>query len=77
MEMALDCAKYSKLPKAGGLEDQDAGYIEKLRILENVYRAFSSYSNTKTDQKTWTETYPGYWTIVAKVQRLRVNHGRA
>ena len=71
LEMALSCSRFGSLPRGGGIEGQKAGYPEKLKILENVYNAFSSYSNTQLDMKKWTDTYPDYWSIVGRIERMR------
>ena len=73
LELALDCAMFSGLPRGGGLEGQRAGHMEKLRILRNVHDSFHSMINTSMDQKKWSETYPGKFAIVAHIQRMRAN----
>lgn len=55
--------------------DQPAGILSKMMALSNVYNAFDSMLSTTMDQKKWSETYPSYWQIVARVQKLRMTHG--
>ena len=71
LELALDCAKYNKLPKVGALEDQDAGLISTLISLEAVYKSFSSMRYTRQNMKDWSESYVQMWGIVGRTEKLR------
>ena len=43
LELALECEEYQSLPYSGGVMDQPAGLLRKLRQVGNVYRAFREY----------------------------------
>ena len=71
LELALDCAKYNKLPKVGAMDDQDAGLISILISLEAVYKSFSSMRYTRQNMKDWTETNVQMWGVVGRTEKLR------
>jgi hypothetical protein len=41
--LSWDCQRYHCLPKAGGLEDQLARTMARMRAAQNVYDAMSAY----------------------------------
>lgn len=51
--------------------EQEADIIRKIRIMANVYNAYSSMKMTNTDQQKWSETNPQMWSIIAGVERMR------
>lgn len=71
LELALDCVRHKTMPRAGGIWEQPAGLMEKLRILHNVHDSYYDMVNTSMDQQKWTEAYPGKFSIVARVGRMR------
>ncbi len=71
LELALDCAKYSKLPRPGGIEDQEAGLISHIGTLEAVYKSFSSMRYTRQNMKDWTEAHEQMWGVVGRVEKLK------
>jgi len=61
------------MPRDGGLDEQEAGIMAKVRQLANVYNSFHSMISTKLDQHNWSESNPGMWAIVASVERMRAD----
>ena len=74
LELAITCDEYHALPVSGGVLDQPAGLMRKLRQVLNVYRAHRVY---KTDgQKPgesakWKNGHQDIWDIITWVNELR------
>ena len=73
LQLGLDCVQYTALPRGGGIYGQRAGLMRKLRMLTNVYNSFHSMLNTSLNQQKWSESNPQLWSIVASVERMRVD----
>ncbi len=58
------------MPKSGGLEDQPAGLITRMEIVENVYNAFVSMKRAKS-AATWADDNQDAFRIIANVQKMR------
>jgi len=58
------------LPEPGGLLDQPAGLIARMRKAHQVWSAFDSFWRARS-QKQWSETYPAAWKLKCSVDRLR------
>jgi len=77
LELALECEEYRALPYSGGVMDQPAGLMKKMRQCNNVYQAFKAY---KRDGKKageaakWKREHDDAWEIVSQVNGLRVKH---
>ena len=71
LELALDCAKFSSLPRGGGLQGQEAGLLDKLRVLEAVYKSFHDMRYTSLDMDKWTEANEPKFTTVVRVEKMR------
>ena len=72
LQLALDCSQYNMLPRLAGVEEQEAGIIDKMRRLGNVYNSYYSMINTSLNQQKWSETNPQMWGIVGRTERLKV-----
>mgnify|MGYP000974174965 FL=1 len=78
LELALECEEYRVLPYSGGVMEQPAGLMRKLRQVGNVYRAFVAYEREgKKPGKSakWKRENEGVWDIVNEVERLRAKYG--
>lgn len=71
LELALDCAKYTALPRGGGLHGQKAGLMDKLRILEAVYKSFHDMRYTPLDMAEWSERNEAKFATVVRVEKMR------
>lgn len=71
LQLALDCNQYNSLPRLAGVWEQEAGIIEKMRRLSNVYNSYHSMLSTSMNQQKWSETYPEMWGIVGRTERLK------
>ena len=60
--------------KSGGLEDQPAGFIKRIEIIENVYNSFYSMKHAKSAAE-WANSQPQAFGIVANVHKMRKNNG--
>ncbi len=70
----LDCLRFRTLPKAGGLDDQPAGLLEKMKLLSEVAQAIEAYEKEGKEpgkQATWCKKHPAWWKHVKRVRELR------
>lgn len=78
LELGLECEQYNSLPYSGGVMDQPAGLLKKLRQCVNVYTAFRLYKqggNKPGEMAKWKKEHEDVWDIISEVQELRVKHG--
>ncbi|RUM40209.1 MAG: hypothetical protein DSY80_10625 [Desulfocapsa sp.] len=59
------------MPKAGGLDDQPIGLMQKLTICLNTYNAMRSYTLNRQNFAEWVEKYPSYMDIWLEIKRMR------
>lgn len=74
LTLALDCEYYHALPHRGGVLDQPAGLLRRMRTATNVYRAFIEYNREGRQagkMAKWRNENSGIWEIVADVNRMR------
>jgi hypothetical protein len=57
--------------------EQSVKLTTNMRATKNVFAAFTSMLETNMDQEKWSKAYPGYWKIVGKVQRLRMEQKKS
>lgn len=72
--LALDCEFYRALPKGGGVLDQPAGLLRKMRTALNVFRAFIEYKREGRQagrMAKWRSENEQIWEIVAEVNKVR------
>jgi len=58
------------LPRAGGLDDQPAGLVSRMAIMENVYDAIRAWRRS-TNWTVWRAKNPEAWGVVGAVIELR------
>jgi len=78
LELALNCETYHSLPYSGGVLEQPAGLMRKLRQVGNVYRAFQMYKNEGQipgQSAKWKREHEQVWNIVMEVNELREKYG--
>jgi len=76
--LALDCEKYQALPISGGVWEQPAGLLAKMRKVVNVYRAYSlyqSHGNKPGEIAKWKRENEAVWNIIEWVEELRDSNG--
>lgn len=62
------CEELHVLPEAGGLRDQPAGLMNRLRYYGHVYKAMKAWNSREPGkEKDFTDRYPEYWRIVQLV----------
>jgi len=77
LELSLSCEEYHALPFSGGVMEQPAGLMRKLRQVGNVYRAFQIYKNEwqkPGETAKWKREHEQVWNIVQEVNELREQH---
>ena len=77
LELSLNCEEYRALPYSGGVMDQPAGLMRKLRQVGNVYRAFQAYKTEGQkpgESARWKREHEQVWNIVQEVNELREQH---
>ena len=78
LELALNCENYRALPYSGGVMEQPAGLLRKMRQVQNVYEAFRLYKkegNKPGEIAKWKRDNESVWDIVNQVERLRAKYG--
>jgi len=78
LELALNCETYHSLPYSGGVMEQPAGLLRKMRQVHNVYEAFRLYKkegNKPGETAKWKRENESVWDIVNEVERLRAKYG--
>jgi len=76
--LALDCEKYQSLPVSGGVWEQPAGLLAKMRKVVNVFRAYSlyqSHGNKPGEIAKWKRENEAVWNIIEWVEELRDSNG--
>lgn len=74
LELVWQHDRWGGLPNGGGLLDQPAGLLMRMRAAENVYRALTLYRTNGPppgEMATWCEAHTDVWRIVQQVQALR------
>ena len=74
----MTCEEYHALPFSGGVMEQPAGLMRKLRQVSNVYRAFQMYKNEGQipgQSAKWKREHEQIWNIVMEVNELRKKYG--
>lgn len=63
--------RYDRLPRGGGIEDQEAGLLERMTIIGEAYMAYAEYWElTPGTGAEWQRRHPGKWAIVAEIEGL-------
>ena len=78
LELALNCENYRALPYSGGVMEQPAGLLRKMRKVTNVYQSFKVYQqegNKPGESAKWKREHEGIWDIVSQVEELREKYG--
>ncbi len=78
LELSLTCDEYHALPYSGGVMEQPAGLMRKLRQVGNVYRAFQMWLNEGQkpgEAAKWKREHEQVWAIVREVNELRKQYG--
>ena len=74
LELALNCENYRALPYSGGVMEQPAGLLRKMRQVKNVYEAVRIYKrdgNKPGESAKWKREHEDIWDIVDQVEKLR------
>lgn len=78
LELGFECEQYKSLPMSGGLLDQPAGLMKKIRMALNVYHAVKVYERDGKkagEMAKWRREHEDIWNIVHEVNELRANYG--
>lgn len=78
LELALNCETYHSLPYSGGVMEQPAGLLRKMRQVNNVYEAVRLYKkegNRPGETAKWKRENESVWEIVNQVNELRTKYG--
>ena len=78
LELAFQVEQYNALPLSGGLYDQPAGLMRKIRQILNVYHAIRRHETEgKKPGETakWRKENEPVWNIVSEMNNLRTNYG--
>jgi hypothetical protein len=66
----FECLRFGVLYEGGGLADQPAGLLRRMRAAYNVYNAMLAWRDTKSMQD-FTRQHPQEWQVVQMVLKLR------
>jgi len=70
--------QYSALPLAGGLLDQPAGMLKKIRIVMNVFHSVKLYEQQGRkagEMVKWKQEHEDAWNIISEINELRERYG--
>jgi hypothetical protein len=67
--MMLAAAAYAE-PYSGGLLDQPAGLMKRMKIAKNIYNAFTGM-HAAEDKAEWQEHNPGEWKLVQDIWNMK------
>jgi hypothetical protein len=70
--------QFHALPNSGGLYDQPAGLMRKIRQVMNVYHAYEMYERDGQkagEMAKWRRKHEDLWNIVSDINELREQYG--
>lgn len=74
LRLAFACTRYGALPFSGGVLEQPAGLLERMRTAEAVYTAFMAYRSAQPGEHAkWKSEHPEAWEIIKRVKALRAS----
>ena len=68
-----DFRAFGALPEPGGLFDQPAGLLARMRHAEQVWRVYDGF-HSASSWKRWQTANPGAWALKTKIDKLRADH---
>ena len=74
----MSCEQYKALPTSGGVLDQPAGLMKKIRMVMNVFHAFKRYNQEGKkagEMAKWRQSHQDEWNIISEINELRANYG--
>jgi len=71
LALAWQCRAWGALPNAGGILDQPAGLLERMRQAEAVYAAMRAWLASDRSA-AWRNEHKDVWNIVKRIEALRV-----
>jgi hypothetical protein len=74
LQMAWDCQAWGALPEAGGMRDQPAGLMLRMRTCLSVFQAWRDYAvdgHKAGEMAAWAQEHAEEWRIVGEVKRIR------
>lgn len=78
LELGFQVEQYNSLPASGGLYDQPAGLMQKLRMVMNVYHAHRKYyedGDKPGEAAKWKRENEDLYNIILDIDDLRKNCG--
>jgi len=69
---AQQAQNYGALPNPGGLRNQPAKLMLEMRVLYNVWNAFSQFKGAGFSPD-WIKNNPGLWSVVTSVEEIRAS----
>lgn len=80
MELALafDCERYHQLPYSGGVLEQPAGLLQRVRAVANVYNAVRNYlreGKRPGEEANWKKNHRDEWDVIKHINELRKRYG--
>jgi hypothetical protein len=74
LELHWDCVTYHALPEPGGVRDQEAGLLRRMRILGNVFSVWQAWLHRRPGHEDeWIGGNQGKWQVVQDIRSLRQN----
>jgi hypothetical protein len=78
LELGFESQQFRALPYDGGILDQPAGLLKKIRMALNVHHAFASYQRhgqKPGEWAKWRKEHEDLWNIISEIEKLRENYG--
>lgn len=70
LALAFQCDRWHYLPRAGGIQDQPAGLLNKMNMSMSVYNAIQGY-NAAESTAEWAALNPGSYNTWQMVMEIR------
>jgi hypothetical protein len=71
LNKAIESRFWGSLPSGGGLDDQPAGLLAKMRVSLNVFDSFTQFNSAMPGTKAaWVLAHQGAWELICLVEEM-------
>lgn len=72
LELAFYARDFHALPEAGGVYDQPAGMVRRMKNALDVYNLWREWKTLDAERKgDWIKAHPGRWSAVNQILEIR------
>jgi hypothetical protein len=77
LELAFQVQQWSVLPEAGGLRDQRLGEMQRLTVVANTYKVWTSFKNAPKPKWKWIKNNPEDYAAYMYIHEIRQEKANA